>query len=135
VFNSEVGCFACRARVRKYEEERFDKLKKLDEFYALLRHVPDLDALLSAGLHEQQQFLAVYEPMFPAPRRARPERDKDALDDEALNAKLVENNARILEVIELDDLRLNVAKEAPCHEFFDTSDAYKLKGKPHRRPE
>jgi len=129
VFNTEVGCFACRARIRRCEEERFDRLKQLDEFYSLLRNISDFEAFLSEELYDNQKFLNIYEQVFPTPKKVRPEREKDTLDDQELNEKLVQNNKEILKVIELNDLRLNVAKEAPCHDFFEHSDAYKLKGK------
>lgn len=130
VFNTETGCFACRARILKYEEERFDEMKKLhfDDFYSVLKNVFTYEQFVEEEIHLRPEFLKIYEQFYKRPKKERMKLEADSLDDEELNGKLIENNREILEVIELSEMRFNVMKDVPCHEFFDHSDAYKLKG-------
>ena len=128
VFNTEVGCFACRARIKKCEEDRFDTIKKLDDFYSVLRSVFSFEQFLEDQVYEKIEFLRIYEQIFQKKKFEREKNDEFEETEGMVNEKLIQNNVEILKVIELNELRLNVMKDVPCHEFFDYSDAYKLKG-------
>ena len=132
IFNNEEGCLACRHRIKNLEESRFVEMKTkyLKEFNSLLFMVSNYEQFIEREVYLHEEFLETYDKFFSKPKKAPKTNEYDSLNDKDLNDKLIENNNEILRHIELSpNLGLNECKEVPCNEFFDHSDAYKLKGK------
>lgn len=133
IFNNEEGCLACRHRIKNLEESRFVEMKTkyFKEFNSCLFMVSSYEQFIEREVHLQEDFLKVYDAHFSKPKKSAPKTNEDdGLNDRDLTDKLRANNNEILKYIELNQtLGLNESKEVPCNEFYDHSDAYKLKGK------
>lgn len=131
VFNTELGCAACRYRIKNYEIDRYTHILQnhFDSFYSVLKNVNDYEQFVEEEIYSKPEFLKIYEQFYFKPKKTRPQDlEVDNLNDKELNEKLIENNKGIIKVIELNEtLRLNESKEVPCDAFYDHSDAYRLK--------
>lgn len=142
IYNDEEGCYTCQTRIKSLERDRFNELKRNEQFYSFLRDIYDYDIFIEEKTYLNEQFSILYDKIYFEPFLESKKKQTKQFTDEfsELESENSDNNRDYLleklekynnEIIKLTDLnsclKLNTLESSSCEPFQMNYELYRIK--------